>query len=273
MDAQVDTEDALTARIAGVARTPIDPSAWACMRADTYYFDSDVVQVWLDALDTSVELDETFEIDENTAPGTCFINSAEAGNGIRIRGDLVVSDTFDIDGNITASFASSSGSAPYYLRVDIDVGNVDFESDGDLDISAYCFGLDQAVTGTIHDLTVKLYLSPPSTSRTDFGLHHVDVDFGDIDLDSLSAPMSIYNLAATLFDNVLDTNTDLRGALEEAVEDALESSPIAGTVSDLADLAFALDSGYSSSTDTICSVDYDGWADCGGGACPKYEIR
>jgi len=242
--------------------------------AETYFFTTDVVQQWMDVVDVSVPIEEQLPLDVSEGDQRCTVNRSEVGlTGIRVEGELEICDTIELNENIEVSFIDGGDSEPYKVRLEIDIGDIEFRSKGELDISAVCVGLDQEITGVIKDLVLKVTLKAPTSDRDSFKYHAIDIDFGDVELDSISAPnISIRNLVTEFFDKKLDTDRSLRTELEKSIEDGLSKESMFEDIASYVQFAFALDSRFNSSTDTIYSVKYDDYSSCDDEYCARYRI-
>lgn len=223
------------------------------------------VQVILDLLDTSADVSDPFTVAFNTAPGTCFFNAAEAGNGVRVNGRFRVTTPITLHDNVTASVEPSpTATDPYVYRVRIDVGDVSFASIGDVDISTNCLALDRRLNGTMRDLVIEVDLAPPTPSRGTFLVRRVTTDFGAVTVVNPDALIPSFTPVVDAANAQLATAAT-RAMIRDTITDAVESQSAITSLATLADLGFRNETGWSTSK-TMCS---NVLASCSGADCGR----
>lgn len=250
----------------GAATTPTNP----CLLAATHDFTGSSVDVFLDLLDTTADVSTPFTVAFNTAPGTCFFNSAEAGYGVRVNGRFRITTPIVLHHNVTASVvASPSASDPYLYRVRIDVGDVRFDSIGDVDISTNCLALDRRLNGTMRDLVIDIDLAPPTPTRGTFLLRRVTPSFGDVTVVNPDALIPSFGPVVLLANSQLATTAN-RTMMRDLIASTIESQSAITGLASLADLGFRNETGWSTSK-TMCSDVFS--ASCSsGGACGRVRF-
>ena len=250
----------------GAATTPTNP----CLLAATHDFTGSSVDVFLDLLDTTADVSTPFTVAFNTAPGTCFFNSAEAGYGVRVNGRFRITTPIVLHHNVTASVvASPSASDPYIYRVRIDVGDVRFDSIGDVDISTNCLALDRRLNGTMQDLVIDIDLAPPTPSRGTFLLRRVTPSFGDVTVVNPDALIPSFGPVVLLANSQLATTAN-RTMMRDLIASTIESQSAITGLASLADLGFQNETGWRTSK-TMCSDVFS--SSCSsGGACGRVRF-
>ncbi|MFC2133164.1 DUF4412 domain-containing protein [Bacteroidota bacterium] len=115
---------------------------------------------------------ENIDINFNTAPGDCALNSNEAGEGYRVEGTIKFNNDIELTSNdVNWSFVNGNNDAPYFLKIDISLDDITFESQGDMDISAYCASLDADISGSVEDISIVIKLEPPHGGHNHFSIY------------------------------------------------------------------------------------------------------
>lgn len=245
----------------GAAAAPTNP----CLFAAGHDFTGSSVDVILDLLNTSADVSTPFTVAFNTAPGTCFFNAAEAGNGVRVNGRFRITTPITLHDNVTASVvASPSAADPYVYRVRIDVGDVAFDSIGEVDISTNCLALDRRLNGTMRDLVIDIDLAPPTPSRGTFLLRRVTPSFGTVTVVNPDALIPSFGPVVLLANSQLATAAN-RDMMRDLIAATIQSQSAITSLASLADLGFQNETGWRTSK-TMCS---DVLTTCSGADCGR----
>lgn len=279
---------------------------------DTFYFtDADVAPL-SGVIDTTLDVD-SFDISVDSGAAACGPQPAETGPGYRLIGSLSLTDEIVLDqSTVGLGLVPGTGNVPYFLRLTVDVGDVSFASDGEMDISAYCTNLDQPVSGTISGVQLTVDLAPPRPGQNHFSVHDTQLTFDSIDVGfvitdptraaliaALAWLLPPCNLAPPPFNVACgnDAIDEIEGLIVSYVNTRIESTvgaEIAGFVNDALDGDPMVDSAVSAIDNwfwllgrlraprirtkpvddvQICETRYASWAACNGGACARYRVR
>nr|MBK7067208.1 hypothetical protein [Deltaproteobacteria bacterium] len=242
----------------------------SCLLAATHDFTGSSVDLFLDLLDTTADVSTPFTVAFNTAAGTCFFNAAEAGYGVRVNGRFRITTPIVLHHNVTASVvASPTAGDAYIYRVRIDVGDVRFDSIGDVDISTNCLALDRRLNGTMRDLVIDIDLAPPTPTRGTFLLRRVTPSFGDVTVVNPDALIPSFGPVVLLANSQLATAAN-RTMMRDLIASTIESQSAIIGLASFADLGFQNETGWRTSK-TMCSDVFS--SSCGGGgACGRVRF-
>jgi hypothetical protein len=251
----------------------LSPAPLTCPFADRFLYTESHVQSVLDALNTTIPAPAPFTLALDTSNGDCFLAPAQVGSGVRVNGTFALTSSLTLHNNMTASFvADSDGSDPYLVELDIALGTVTFASQGDVDISVPCLGLDRRLDGTMRDVTVKLFYAPPKTGRTSFRFDHIHVDFGSTTVVNPDATIAWFTpVCSAINANLASAST--RASIESTLEGTIAAQSVVTSTlpSTLTSLFWLAAPGTSSSS--ICSAILGGGTGCSTADCAEYKIN
>lgn len=193
-----------------------------------------------------VSLSKRLDRDTSTAP--CFLNAAEVGDGVRIGGTFAIDQTLSPSSWGVAFSTSSAARNPYLVKLSFNLGNVALISQGKVDLSIACFGLDQRLTVTIKGVKATVTMGAPSADRSTFHFESSSISFDSVTVTGESG--LIDTVTASLLEDELNLHKD---DLASALETALGSS-LSGLTA-LADLYFGMETGAFGKK-TIHDVDF-----------------
>ncbi len=254
--------------------TPAPARVSPCVAfGQSYVYEASRPQALVDGLNVSLPITEPFEIDLDTSNGRCFIAPAQVGSGYRVQGRFRLSDPVVIHDNVTASLVPDGGGPdPYLLKLDIDLGDVRFESIGEVDISVPCLGLDRRLNGVVRDLHVKAYYRPVRVGVNRFAFDHVDADFTSVRVSNPDAPIPQITLVTDAINAHLAGAAGSR-AVETAIEDAVEAQPaVRDAIPTVLTPNFWAEAPGTENGATVCGVTYNPAGVCTSGSCARYRI-
>jgi hypothetical protein len=177
-----------------------------CDDADRHFYRESDLSI-LNAFITTIALSDPFVVADDTSDGKCFVNKSEVGSGLRFNAEFRVTDTIPLENNVTVSFvADSDRSDPFLLQVEVAAGDISFATIRPADLSTVCFGRDRTLVGTIQDLKVELFYSPPSPDHNDFRLDRAGVTFDAVTVQNPEPGIPVYADLTAAINNDLATN-------------------------------------------------------------------
>ena len=153
----VDTQDR------AIELTKVDPSTLLNAKYAAPYYPS-MLEADLDPLQISYPVALTQSFSEDTSKGDCFLNHAEVGSGVRLGGTFKIDQTIKISGWSVDFSPSDRARNPFLVEISFSLGDVTLVSQGDVDISVPCLGLDQKLTVKLNGVRATVVLGAPSTA-------------------------------------------------------------------------------------------------------------
>lgn len=212
--AGVDAQDSelLTAKV--------DPTALANARNAAPYYPA-MLEADLSGLNINYPVVVTQAFSEDSSKGDCFLNHAEVGSGVRLGGTFKIDQTLRVS-DWSVDFASSDRARnPFLVNVSFSLGDVALVSQGEVDISVPCLGLDQKLTVKLNGVRATVALGAPSTTRPDFHYESTAITIASFTVDG--EPGLLDRAVAELLEAQLNKDAN-RHSLEAALVSAVGSS-------------------------------------------------
>ena len=254
----------------------------------------------------------SFAIAVQSTNAVCASDADEVAEGYRVGGNLTLTDALVLDdSNISINFTEGSADYPYFVELEVFLGDLDFASVSDLDISAYCVEMDQSVTGTIEDAQLTIRLAPPYPDANHFSLYETELDYSDINVNfALTSDLRtgltialawVLGCSAFPFPANLACANDIVNDIEDAIVDYVNDkisqnahtyinqavSDAVFSSSEIEQMVDALDTWFwfnailqapsvqslgDSESTNIYTTTYGSSAACGGGECAVYKL-
>ena len=261
-DGSVSSEDS------AIELTKVDPSTLLNARYAAPYYPS-MLEADLDPLQISYPVALTQSFSEDTSKGDCFLNHAEVGSGVRLGGTFKIDQTIKISGWSVDFSPSDRARNPFLVEISFNLGDVKLVSQGDVDISVPCLGLDQKLTVKLNGVRATVVLGAPSTTRPSFHYESTAITIDSFTVDG--EPGLLDWAVAELLEAQLNKDSN-RHSVETALVSAIGSS--FEELATLADLFFFGDMGVGKAIHALNYYDASAGmsSKCASAPCALYSV-